>query len=255
VPPSHVPFLDHSGVLAFAHRGGALEAAENTMAAFQRAVDLGYRYLETDVHVTRDGVLLAFHDDRLDRVTDRVGVIEDLDYAEVRHARIEGGETIPLLEDVIGTWPELRVNIDPKSYASIEPLAQVIERTAAIDRVCVGSFADRRIIRLQQRLGPRLCTSVGPVGVARLRARSLGVPFAGRGLDARCLQVPIKQSGIPVVDRAFVETAHRLGLQVHVWLVDDPDEMNALIDLNVDGLMTDRPSVLKDVLSARGLWV
>src|SRR5688572_1897868 len=125
MPASPWPYLDHPGVIAFAHRGGALDGPENTMAAFARAVDLGYRYVETDVHATADGVLVAFHDDRIDRVTDRTGAIADLPWAEVRAARI-GTEPIPLFEDLLGAWPHLRVNVDPKHDAAVAPLAEVI---------------------------------------------------------------------------------------------------------------------------------
>jgi glycerophosphoryl diester phosphodiesterase len=251
---SRWPFLDHPGVLAFAHRGGALEHApfENTMVAFQAAVDLGYRYLETDVHVTADGALLAFHDDRLDRVTDRAGRISELPLREVEAARVGGQEPIPLLEDLLGAFPEVRINIDPKHDRAVEPLAAVISRTASVDRVCCGSFSDRRLARLRKILGPRLCTSLGPGGTARLRAASYGAPV-GR-LPAPCVQVPHRYRGHVLTDGRFVETAHRLGLQVHVWTVDEEAEMTELLDLGVDGIMTDRPSVLRDVLVVRGAW-
>jgi len=252
VPSSPWPFLDHPGPLAFAHRGGAGDWPENTMPAFEGAVALGYRYVETDAHVTADGVCLAFHDDQLDRVTDRSGVIAELPYAEVRQARVDGREPIPLLEDLIGSFPDVRVNIDPKHDAAVDPLAAVIERTGAIDRVCVGSFSDQRITRLRTALGPRLCTSLGPKAIARLRGGSFGLP-AGR-IDGGCAQVPHAYKGVAVTDRRFVERAHAAGLQVHVWTIDDPTEMHELLDLGVDGIMTDRPAVLRDVLRSRGAW-
>jgi len=248
-----LPFLDHPGPIPFAHRGGAGDWPENTMPAFEGAVALGYRYVETDVHVTADGVLVAFHDDRLDRVTDRTGLIRELPWAEVRRARVEGREPIPLLEDLLGTWPELRVNIDPKHDTAVDPLVDVIRRTGSIDRVCVGSFSDRRLGRISAMLGPRLCTSLGPKGVARLRAASFGLP-AGR-LPARCAQVPPGTGRVPLVDERFVRAAHHRGLQVHVWTIDDEAEMHRLLDLGVDGIMTDRPAVLRGVLEARGAWV
>ena len=222
------------------------------MPAFEGAVALGYRYVETDAHVTADGVCLAFHDDQLDRVTDRSGVIAELPYAEVRQARVDGREPIPLLEDLIGSFPDVRVNIDPKHDAAVDPLAAVIERTGAIDRVCVGSFSDQRITRLRTALGPRLCTSLGPKAIARLRGGSFGLP-AGR-IDGGCAQVPHAYKGVAVTDRRFVERAHAAGLQVHVWTIDDPTEMHELLDLGVDGIMTDRPAVLRDVLRSRGAW-
>ncbi len=248
--PRH-PFLDHPGPIAIAHRGGAGDWPENTMSAFEGAVRLGYRYVETDVHVTADGVLLAFHDERLDRVTDQRGLIRERTYAEVRRARVAGREPIPLLEDILGTWPDLRVNIDPKHDSSVEPLAAVLARTDALDRVCIGSFSDKRLARLRQRFGPRLCTSLGPKGVARLRAASLGAR-SGR-FDANCVQVP-PGGKVRLVDERFVRTAHDRGLAVHVWTIDDPAQMHELLDLGVDGIMTDRPAVLRQVLEARGDW-
>ena len=250
---SRWPFLDHPGPLAFAHRGGAGDWPENTMPAFAGAVDLGYRYVETDVHVTADGVLLAFHDDRLDRVTDRSGVIAELPYREVAAARVDGREPIPTLEDLLGTWPELRVNIDPKHDGAVDALVEVIQRTKSVDRVCIGAFSDRRLARIRQRLGPDLCTSLGPKETARLRGASFGLP-SGR-LAAACAQVPRRTRGLTLVDRRFVQAAHGRDLQVHVWTIDDPDEMHLLLDLGVDGLMTDRPAVLRDVMTARGEWV
>jgi glycerophosphoryl diester phosphodiesterase len=256
VPPSEWPFLDSPGVLAFAHRGAhgpdAGGVVENTMAAFEAAVRLGYRYVETDVHLTADGVLVAFHDDRLDRVTDRQGKIADLPWSEVERARLAGGEGVPLFEDLLGSWPDLRVNVEPKADAAVEPLAAVVERTGSIDRVCTGSFSGRRLARLRKRLGPRLCTSLGPGGTVRLRLASIGLPTWSLG--AACAQVPVRQGPVPVVDRRFVAAAHRRGLQVHVWTVDDAAEMERLLDLGVDGLMTDRPVLLKEVLTARGRW-
>lgn len=252
MPPAW-PYLDHPGPLAFAHRGGAGDWPENTMAAFEHAVGLGYRYVETDVHVTSDGVLLAFHDDHLDRVTDRVGEIAALPWSEVARARVDGRAPIPRLDELLGTFPELRVNIDPKHDTSVDPLVEVIRRCGALDRVCVGSFSDRRLRRIRRRLGPRLCTSGGPAEVARLRldgrtGRVHRRPFA-------CVQVPVRFRRTTLVDAAFVRAAHRAGLQVHVWTIDDADEMRRLLDLGVDGLMTDRPAVLRDVLARRAQWV
>ena len=252
MPSSAWPVLDHPGPLAFAHRGGAGDWPENTMPAFEHAVSIGYSYVETDVHVTSDGVLVAFHDDHLDRVTDRIGAISELPYAEVAAARVDGTEPIPLLEDILGTWPELRVNIDPKHDGSVDALVEVVQRTNSIDRVCIGSFSDRRLARLRAALGPRLCTALGPRGTARLRGASWRLP-TGR-LAAGCAQVPRSMKGVTIVDLAFVTEAHERGLQVHVWTIDEPQEMHELLDLGVDGIMTDRPQVLRDVLEARGSW-
>lgn len=227
------------------------------MPAFARAVDLGYRYVETDVHVTADGVLLAFHDSVLDRVTDRTGVVSDLPWSEVRQAKVDGTEPIPLLEDLLGTWPDLRVNIDPKHDGAVDALAQAIEHTGAIDRVCVGAFSDRRLQRLRRRLGDRLCWSHGPIGTARARLGSrIGNRAAPSGDGAApCFQVPVRHGRVTIVDERFMQFAHRRNQQVHVWTIDDAAEMTRLLDLGVDGIMTDRPGVLRDVLVARGDWV
>ncbi len=222
------------------------------MPAFAGAVALGYRYVETDVHVTSDGVVVAFHDEDLSRVTGHEGDIADLTWSELSLVLVDGTEPIPLLEDLLGTWPELRINIDPKHDAVVEPLATVLTRTNAVERVCIGSFSDRRLDRLRSMLGPRLCTSLGPAAVAKLRAASYGI---GRTRPSGCcVQVPPSAKGHTLVDERFVATAHELDLAVHVWTIDEPEEMDRLLDLGVDGIMTDRPAVLREVLERRAQW-
>lgn len=253
------PFLDHPGPLAFAHRGGTESAPENTVRAFRAAVALGFRYLETDVHLTADGVLVAFHDERLDRVTDRTGRIEDLPLAEVRRARIGGTEPVPTFDELLEEFPEARFNVDPKSDAAVVALARALRRHAALDRVCVGAFSDTRLRRLRGLLGPGACTAAGPLETARLLAGArltgrIGTGGTAGGVPYRCVQVPVRHRGITVVTEAFVGAAHARGVQVHVWTVDEAAEMHRLLDLGVDGIMTDRPSVLRSVLAARGAW-
>jgi len=245
------PYLDHPGPLAMAHRGGAGEFPENTMLAFQGAVRLGYRYLETDVHATADGVLVAFHDDVLDRVTDRTGQIGQLPWSEVSQARIDG-EPIPLLEDILTTWPDVRVNIDAKAAASVAPLAAVLGRAEAYDRVCVGAFSNRRLRQFRRLTQGRVLTSTGPLSIGRLRVASWGIPTWP--FRAGCVQVPTRRGAVPLVDRRFLAAAHRRDLHVHVWTIDDPREMERLLDLGVDGIMTDRPATLREVLERRGQW-
>ncbi|MFJ2582622.1 glycerophosphodiester phosphodiesterase [Kitasatospora aureofaciens] len=260
--PEMHPFLDHRGPLAFAHRGGDLGHPENSLAAFEAAVALGYRYLETDVHATADGVLVAFHDTRLDRVTDRAGTIAELPWRTVGLARIGDTEPIPLLEDLLGAFPEARFNVDVKAEPAVRPLVEAIRRTDAWDRVCVGGFSDTRLAAVRAAAGPRLATSLGPREVARLRLHSLAETLIPEPLlrerrapwSGVCAQVPERHRGVRVVDRAFVRTAHRHGLQVHVWTVDDPTRIRALLDLGVDGIMADRIDVLRDVLGERGCW-
>ncbi len=218
------------------------------MEAFQYAIDLGYRYLETDVQVTADGVLAAFHDNDLQRTCGRPGKISELPWSEVSKALVDGKAPIPLLEDLFGAWPQARINIDCKSNAAVDALVASLRRTNSLPRVCVAAFSDSRLRKLRKQLGEQLCSSLGPVELALLRFGLLRNP---PGLAA---QVPVKQGPVNVVNGAFVERSHRLGLQVHVWTIDDAAEIERLLDLGVDGIMTDRPLVLRQVLQTRGTW-
>jgi glycerophosphoryl diester phosphodiesterase len=254
--PAQFAFLDHPGPIPFAHRGGAADGLENSLAAFARAVDLGYRYLETDVHATSDGVLLAFHDHTLDRVTDRIGVVARLPWHEVRRARIGGREPIPTLEQLLGTWPDIRINIDVKEAGAVAPLVDVIRRTGALDRVCVASFSARRVAAVRRRVGVGLCTALAPPAVALLRlaaSRRFANALAPRQVP--CAQVPDRLGPLRVVTPTLVTLAHQRGLRVHVWTVNEAAEMTRLLDLGVDGLITDELAVLRDVLTQRGQWV
>jgi glycerophosphoryl diester phosphodiesterase len=222
---------------------------ENTLPAFQRAVDLGYRYLETDVHVTADGVVVAFHDDDLSRTCGRPGLIHELPWSEVATARVDGKEPIPRLVDLLRTFPNARINIDCKTDGAVEALGDVLAEERVLDRVCVAGFSDRRLIKLRRRFGPDLCTSAGPVELGVLKFVGIAPP------GVLAAQVPIDLKGFPVVTSGFVRKCHLRGVEVHVWTVDDAAEMARLFDLGVDGIMTDHPAVLKDVLSRRDQWV
>ncbi|GAB3212856.1 glycerophosphodiester phosphodiesterase [Marinactinospora thermotolerans] len=256
-------YLDTPTPIGLAHRGGWLTDAsgrvrtelENTVPAFQNAIDLGYRYLETDVHATRDGVLVAFHDATLDRATDGSGAIADLPHARVARARVGGVESVPLLEDLLGTWPEARFNIDVKADSAVEPLARVLRRTRAWDRVCVGSFDQRRLERVRRTLDRPVAMSAAPWDVARLRLSCLSPLLRGlarRGVS--CAQVPLRAGNFPVVSRDFIAAAHRLGMQVHVWTINDPVVMGRLLDAGVDGIVSDDVVGLRRVLAERGAW-
>jgi glycerophosphoryl diester phosphodiesterase len=250
------------GVLALAHRGGArhpdLHGLENTLTAFRHAAGLGYRYLETDVHATADGHLVAFHDDRLDRVTDRVGPVLGLPLSEVLGAVVGAraglDERIPRLTDLLEDLPEVRFNIDLKAPTAVEPLADLVRRTGLHDRVCVASFTERTLRRFRRLLDRPVATATGPASVAV----QVYAPFplrVGRLLrdGGAVLQVPHRFRGRTVVDRRFVELAHASGRHVHVWTVDVRAEMEHLLDLGVDGLVTDRTDVCKEVLVERGV--
>lgn len=252
--------LDQAGsVLAFAHRGGAghpgLEALENTVHAFRHAVDLGYHYLETDVHATRDGELVALHDPVLDRVADRTGTVLDLSADEVAAAVIGEGHGVPTMAGLLEEFPDCRFNIDLKAPSAVAPLADLVERTGSHDRVLVGSFSLRRLNQFRALTRGRVATSAAPAEVAAFL--TLPVPRLARLVTrsrVRALQVPRRRGRLPVVTAGLVRRAHAAGAHVHVWTVDEPEEMNELLDLGVDGLITDRTDLLKEVLITRGLW-
>ena len=265
-----VAFL-HPAPMAFAHRGFSLEGLENTLTAFRAAWDLGFTHLETDVHATHDGALVAFHDDRLDRVTDRSGLVAELEWAEVSSARIAGSagasERVPLFADLAESLPDAYFNVDVKSAGAVVPFASVIERMRLHDRVLVTSFSDARRRAVLARLSRPVASSAGTGTAAAFRLvgtvlpgaalRGAGRPGAGRrGLlrDVDALQVPERYGAVRVVTPRFVARAHALGVQVHVWTVNEAADMVRLLDLGVDGLVTDRADVLRTVLEARGAW-
>jgi glycerophosphoryl diester phosphodiesterase len=251
------PYLDTRTPIAIAHRGASADHPENTMAAFEAAVNLGYRYVETDVHLTLDGVLIAFHDDHLDRVTDRTGKIAQLDWRSIKNARVHGREPIPRLDEILSTWPDLRVNIDPKTNAAVQVAIDVVRNQKAENRVCFGSFSGERLKTIRKGFSDSICTSMGPLEVLKLRLASLSIPFIShlaRKTPAQCAQVPTHQWGIRIIDHAFIDTAHGMSQKVHVWTINDETEMNRLLDLGVDGIMTDDAALLKAVFIARNIW-
>ena len=252
--------LDRPGsVIAMAHRGGALHpelrGLENTLFAFRHAAGLGYRYLETDVHVTRDGRLVAFHDPVLDRMTGTSGALAAVSAEELAQVRIAGEHAVPSMAELLEELPDCRFNIDLKAPGTVAALADLLGRTRAHDRVCVGSFSWRQLQLFRRLTGGRVATSATPVEVVRFLATPW--PRVRRLLGRRpfgVLQVPRRRGRLEIVTPSLVRRAHAAGVQVHVWTVDEPAEMAELLDLGVDGLITDRTDVLKDVLVARGLW-
>lgn len=240
-----------------AHRGGWVTAAdaprENSAHAFRKAIELGYRYLETDVRSTADGTLLAFHDDVLDRVTDATGKISQLTWAEVSGARIAGLDPIPPFQDLLEEFPTVRLNIDLKDAGAVAPLADALRRHGAGARVCVCSFSSARLNAFRK-LAPDVLTSATPRAVAwATQAFGLRRVLVD---DGAALQMPVRWAGVPLelVRADVVRLAHATGRVVHVWTVNDEAEMHRLIDLGVDGLVSDDIATLRRVLTHRGLW-
>ena len=251
-------FLDSPTPLAFAHRGGALlpanDGVENTILAFRNAVDLGYRYLETDVHTSLDGVVYAFHDIQLTRMTGTVSAFRDLDSTAIDAIMVGGREPIPRLTALLEAFPEARFNIDVKADDAVEPTLAVLRDADALDRVCLASFSAERIHRLRAG-APTVPTCFSPGEIALLRfAPFRWLQAYGKRRGGGCVQVSLRHGAITVVTPGFVANAHAIGVPVHVWTIDDPAEMRYLLDIGVDGLMSDRVDVLRDVLHERGEW-
>jgi glycerophosphoryl diester phosphodiesterase len=257
IPVRH-PFLDGPFPRAFAHRGwhvGELAGMENSLAAFRRAAGEGFQYLETDVHATRDGEVVVIHDATLDRTTDHSGAIERLDWRVVRSARVNGREPVCRLADLLEELPDALLNIDVKADSAAKPVLDLLGRTNAWHRVCLASFSEPRLRSLRKAAGSRLLTSMASASVAALRLRSLClVPPITAPIRGELAQLPVRWCGVPVIDRPLVRYAHRRGWEVHVWTVNRAAEMHALLDLGIDGLITDRPDVLRDVLRDRLVW-
>ncbi len=227
---------------------------ENSLSAFRRAAREGYHYLETDVHATSDGVVVVHHDPLLDRTTDSSGAVAALPWRTVSKAKIGGREPVARLEELLEELPDALLNIDVKAEGAIDPLLETLRRTNSFHRVCVASFSEGRLARVRKRAGDALLTSMGIRAIARLWA-SARLPGVLRGTRyQRIAQVPVRHGRLTVVDRRLITTARQRGIEVHVWTVDEPAQMHELLDLGVDGLMTDRPDVLKSVLTERGGW-
>ena len=259
------PFFDDIPPLAIAHRGSRLLWPENTMEAFQAAVDLGFRYLETDLHQTKDGVLVAFHDDTLDRTTDGLGPVSRLSWAELSEVdaayhfaphedfpRRGQGVRIPALSEIFEAFPSIRLVLDLKEPGFEADLAQFLRERELEDQVIVGAFSDARLSRFRKASAGRVATSSGPAEtVAIWTASRFGRPLRTR---ADALQIPEDFAFVVLADRKLVEAAEASGKQVHVWTVNDPDHMARFLDTGVHALITDRPDSLKQLLESRGEW-
>ena len=249
-----------SGFAAMAHRGGGLWepnlGKENTFHAFSQAVSLGYRYLETDVQATRDGRLVCMHDTNLERVASTAGAVKDFTAQELAEIRVDGTEPIPFFADVVDALPGIRFNVDIKTDDAVVPLVDAIKAHNLWDRILVDSFSQARISHFRTLTSGRVPTAIAPVGVAW----TAFIPGASEIVSspAAAMQVPVTQKVGPltvnVITQRVIARVHRLGKVVHAWTINDPAEMERLIDWGVDGIITDRPDLLKDILIRRNLW-
>ncbi|MDG1152269.1 MAG: glycerophosphodiester phosphodiesterase family protein [Hyphomicrobiales bacterium] len=238
--------------LAFAHRGGNEFAPENSFRAFKSAVDIGYKYLETDVHLTKDGFLIAFHDDTLDRVTDKSGLIRDLTLSEIKKAKIAGTDEIPLLSELLNSFTDCFFNIDCKVDETVQPLINLINNKDFINRVCIGSFSQKRINFIRKSLGKEVKTSMGPAEV--ILSKFLSYTSLGYNFKSSYTSIPIRRYGINLLDERNINYLKSNNQKVIAWTINDEDQMKMLINIGIDGIMTDNLTLLKKVLIEESLW-
>lgn len=260
------PYLDAPRPLAFAHRGGAALWPENTLASFRGALELGVPYIETDIHRTRDGHIVVFHDARLERTTDGKGFVRHHTLADLK--RLDAGyyfspdgtsypergkgHTIPTLAELFDLSDTVRFNIEIKQGdpSMTEQVWRFLQDRDAVDRVLIAAEHDDIGDEFRRVSGGRTATSPGLRGVLAFWAAVRTGTWRRLGPRYDALQVPASYRGLTVVDERFVHAAHELGLHVHVWTIDDEAEMQRLLSLGVDGLMSDRPDRLMRVLGS-----
>ena len=251
--PKKVDNLYQEAFHPIAHRGGSLENLENSLSAFRHAWNLGYRYMETDMQASSDGVVYIFHDDKLDRVSNGTGLFCEHSSDEIDKLRLNNGEPIPRLSDALAALPEALFNIDIKRADGTIPLANFLNSHKEAHRVVAASFVGKRLQELKSLVSYPVPVTAVQNDIIRIMLIGLGLPL--RAPDVVAVQVPISHYGIPIVTRWFVRACHKLGIKIHVWTIDDEDVMRWLIDLGVDGVMTDKPSLLKQVCFEKNCWL
>lgn len=242
------PFFHHDGPIPLAHMGGRGEEAENSAAAFANAVRLGYRHLDIDLQATSDGVLVAHHDESLERLTGLDAAVADLTWEQVSELRLPGGQPLARFDELIEIHPEARWNIELKDDGSIEPTIDLIRRHAMDLRVCLNTFNDLRLRRIRKAAADLHPAYSTPIAATLLLKVLSYVPVVPYPTSADATQAPVEDRGIKVLDRRFVERAKRAGLVVIVWTINDVDEMRRLLDVGVDGILTDNPTILMSLL-------
>ena len=244
------PFFRDFNFYGFVHRGGDEVKSENTLEAFEYSSDLGFIYIETDVQSTKDGHVVIFHDSTLKRMAGINKSISDLTLEEIKRIELIDGGKIPLLYEALDSLPDLRFNIDIKTEDAMENTIKIIQEMKCFHRTCLASFSSSRLNRIRKLAGPEVCTSSGQMDIFKLICKSLGISLKINSAD--CAQIPITQWGVPILTKRFLRIAKKENKLVHVWTIDNKEEMFKLIDFGVDGIMTDKPSILKQAMSERG---
>ena len=246
------PFFQDYSFYGFVHRGGDEVETENTIEAFKYSSDLGFVFIETDVQATKDGHVVIFHDATLRRMAGVNKSIKELTLKEINEIDLLDGGKIPLLSEALETFPNLRFNIDIKTEDALEETIQIIKKMNFLDKTCLASFSSSRLKRIKRLAGPEACISSGQMDIFKMMCQSVGIGL--KPTKSQCAQIPLKQWGVPVLTKKFIEIAKMQNKLVHVWTIDDKNQMFELIEFGVDGLMTDKPSVLKEAMIEKGLF-
>jgi glycerophosphoryl diester phosphodiesterase len=240
-------YLNYSGVAVLAHRGGSIESFENTIESFYYSQSLGCKFIETDVQVSSDGIPYIFHDETLTRLLDKNDVFSNLHSNEIDNLRIFDSHKIPRLDETLQTFPDMYFQIDVKTDQVAMPALEVIYQCKAEDRVCIASFNSPRLSRVNNKY-PDICLSMGPNEVSKMLLSSFGL--YNKTIMGDCLQIPMYYYGIKVVTKRFVDFVHSKGLKICVWTINDEKTFKKLIDMGVDGIITDKPKLLFQVLNS-----
>ena len=239
-------YLQYDGLTVLAHRGGADESFENTLESFDYSRNLGCKFIETDVQVSADGIPYIFHDDDLKRILNISSRFDSLSSQEIDKLKIFDQYRIPKLEEALNEFPDISFQIDFKTDEVVAPALDVIKKTKSFERICVASFNSERLKRVRSTY-PDLCISMGPNEVIKTLISSFGL--YNDSIDGDCLQIPIRYYGVRVVTKRFVKYLKSKGLKIMVWTINDVKTFEYLIELKVDGIITDKPKLLFETLS------
>ena len=249
---SFLEYINNTNIVPIAHRGASLLASENSFDSFRKALNLGYRVIETDIHSSKDGTAYVFHDNTLERLTGENLKISDLKDIDIDSLKVNKSSIIPRLSDVFEEFPEGLFNLDAKTWESTMPLANTIKNMGRSSRVCIGSFNNQRINVIIKELGVETCHSMGTSNVIKFYlGAQLGI---GQDFTAQCIQLPIKQFGISFITEKVLRYARLLGIKIHFWTINNPVTMQKLLELNVDGIMTDDCVLLKKTMEEQNKW-
>ncbi len=242
-------YLNYNGLAVMAHRGGSLEAPENTIESFKYAIEIGSDIIETDIQLSSDGVPYIFHDDDLKRIPGIEKNFNDLLASEIDELNIFGDFKIPTLEETLKQFPDTKFQIDFKTDEVVDPAIEIINKLPHVKKnLCIASFSSQRLQKIKSKLSD-VTYSMGPHEVLKLLLKSFGIYRGEVGGD--CLQIPIYRYGIKIVTKRFVDFCKRENIKISVWTINSTEEMDYLIDLDVDGIITDKPKALINLLASR----